>query len=62
MASEAYIDAAADLIGLPLQPEWKPGVARFLDLAASMAALVEAVELDDGELIQAPVYVPHNRD
>lgn len=61
MKSDDYVDAAAALIGLPLAPEWRPGVVRFLDLAAEMAAVLEQVELDDAELVQAPVFVPHDR-
>ncbi|MBF9033135.1 DUF4089 domain-containing protein [Rhodobacterales bacterium HKCCE2091] len=52
----AYIDAAADLVGLPLRPEWRPGVARFVALAAGMAEVLDRVDLDDAELVQAPVY------
>ena len=42
---DAYIDAVAPAVGLTLDPGWRPGVARFLALAAGMAARLEAVEL-----------------
>ena len=54
--TERYMDAAAGLIDLPLAPDWRPGVVRFLDLAAEMAAVLEAVPLDDAHLELAPVY------
>jgi hypothetical protein len=44
-AAERYVDATAAALGLPLAPEHRPGVLRFFGLAASMAALVEAVPL-----------------
>ncbi|MFM2067913.1 MAG: allophanate hydrolase [Pseudomonadota bacterium] len=39
-ALAAYVDAAAARIGLPLQPEHRPGVVLYVDLAAGMAELV----------------------
>ena len=61
MTTDAYIDATAGLLGLTIEPEWKPGVAKFLGLAAELAATLEAVPLDDGELVLAPVYTPPER-
>ena len=58
MPTTDHIDAVAELVGLRIEPEWRLGVERFLALAADMAAVLETVELDDGELIQAPVYAP----
>ena len=59
MASEtdAWIDAASAVVGLPIAEAWRPGVARFLALAAEMAATLESVDLGD-ELALAPVYLP----
>ena len=54
--TERYMDAAAGLIDLPLAPDWRPGVVRFLDLAADMAAILEDVPLDDAHLELAQVY------
>ena len=55
---ETYVDAAAIALGLPLDPEHRPGVLRFFALAAEMAALVEAVPLDahaESAVVFAPV-------
>jgi hypothetical protein len=55
---DAHIDATAALIALPVAPERRAGVARFLELAAEMAATLDRVELDDGGLDLAPVFAP----
>jgi hypothetical protein len=55
---DAYIDAASAATGLAIAEAHRPGVARFLALAAEMAAVLEAVPLDDGELALAPVFAP----
>jgi len=39
---EAYVDAAAAAIELPLSPQHRPGVLRYLALAAGMADLIAA--------------------
>ena len=53
----AYVDAAAALIGLKLDPAHRPGVIVNMQRNAQMAALVfGAPEEPPGE--QAPVYVP----
>ena len=54
--TERYMDAAAGLMGLPLADEWRPGVARFLDLAGEMANVLESVPLDDAHLKLGSVY------
>ena len=55
--TNAYIDAASRIQGLSIEPEWKPNVARFLDIARSMARLVgETGALTDAEA--APVFTP----
>jgi 1-carboxybiuret hydrolase subunit AtzG-like protein len=52
---DAYIDSAAALLGLPLEPEWKPAVRANLEVTLKLAALVGEKELpDDAE--PAPVY------
>jgi len=43
---EAYVQASALALGLPLSPEYRPGVVRFFSIAAEFAAVVEAVPLD----------------
>ena len=52
---DAYVDAAAQALGLTLAPEWKPGVRANLEVTFKLAALVAEKELpDDAE--PAPVY------
>jgi len=55
--AEAYVDAAAAALGLPLDPDHRPGVVSHFMLAAAMADLVAAqgLHLDDEA---APVFVP----
>ncbi len=53
----AYVDAAAALIELRLDPAHRPGVILNMQRIAEMAALVMAFELpDDAE--PAPVFRP----
>ena len=42
---EAYVDAAAAAVQLPLSPGHRPGVLQYVALAARMAALVAAQPL-----------------
>jgi hypothetical protein len=42
---EAYVDAAATAIGLPLQPEHRPGVLHYFALAAGLAESMSADSL-----------------
>ena len=54
---EAYIDAVAAVIDLPIAAEHREGVVRYFELAAQLAVLVNAVPLgiaDD----PAPVFKP----
>jgi hypothetical protein len=44
-ALEAYLDASAAALVLPIAPEHRPGVLRYLALAAGFAAQVDAVPL-----------------
>ena len=53
----AYVDAAALLIGLPLDPAHRPGVVLNLGWVAAMAALVMEFPLPD-ETAPAPVFAP----
>ena len=59
---DGYIDAASALLDLRIADAWRPGISRYLGLAAGMAALLEAVDLDDGALDLAPVYLPPDLD
>jgi hypothetical protein len=54
---EAYVDAAAKLVGLPLDPAHRPGVVQNLGRIAQMAALVMAFPLPE-ETEPAPVFEP----
>ena len=52
---EAYIDAAAQSLGIPLQPEWRGEIRANLAMTFKLAALVAEKELpDDAE--PAPVF------
>ena len=42
---EAYVDAAAAALNLPLSPQHRPGVLNYFALAAGMAELVAAQPL-----------------
>ena len=54
---EVYVDAAAALIGLPIDPVHRPGVVVNLERLAQMAALVMEFPLpEDAE--PAPVFRP----
>ena len=54
---EAYVDAAAALVGLPLDPEHRPGVVLNLERIAVLAALLMAFPLPD-DTEPAPVFSP----
>jgi len=58
MVDRAYIDAASAVVGLTIAEAYRPGVTRFLALAAEMAQVLDAVELDDDDLALAAVYLP----
>ncbi len=52
---DSYIDSAAQMLGLPLEPEWKAAVRANLEVTLKLAAIVGGKELpDDAE--PAPVY------
>jgi hypothetical protein len=54
---EAYVDAAAAALALPLHAEHRPGVLRYFALAAEFAELVMAAPLGPFDE-PAPVFVP----
>jgi Protein of unknown function (DUF4089) len=43
--AQAYVDAAAAALDLPLAPEHRPGVLQYFALAAGFAAQLQAVPL-----------------
>jgi hypothetical protein len=49
MDVERYADAAAQALGLPLAPEHRPGVLRYLQLVAQMAPRVMDFSLSPAE-------------
>lgn len=53
----AYVDATAELIGLPLHPDHRPGVLRYFALAASMAEALSAAPVGV-EVEGADVFLP----
>jgi hypothetical protein len=55
--ADAYVDAAAALIGLPIDPAHRPGVVLNLERIAQMAALVMDFPMPD-ETEPAPVFRP----
>jgi Protein of unknown function (DUF4089) len=54
---EAYVDATAKLIDLPIAPEHRPGVVQFTAGLFEAAALVSELPLPD-EVEAAPVFYP----
>jgi len=52
---DAYVDAAAHALGIPLRPEWRDSVKANLAVSFRMAALVTAFPLPD-EAEPAPVF------
>jgi hypothetical protein len=42
----AYVDAAAQVLGLKIAAEYRPGVLRFFGLAAALAEQVMTLPLD----------------
>ena len=59
---EAYVDAAAAALNLPLSPEHRPGVLHYFALASTMAELVGSQPLaitDDPAEAFVPVSPSH---
>lgn len=54
---EAYVDAAAAALQLPLAPEHRPGVLSYFALAAGMAELVAGKPLGPAD-DPAEAFVP----
>ena len=54
---EAYVDAAAALLDLPIAPAYRFGVLRYFALAGEQASLVAAVPLGSADEAAA-VFVP----
>ena len=58
---EAYVDAAAAVLDLPLAPEHRPGVLAYFALAAGLAESVLAMPLGSAD-DPAPVFTPIGPD
>ena len=52
---DAYIEAAAHALSLPIEPEWKPAIRANLQATLKHAALVDEFPLPD-EAEPAPVF------
>lgn len=57
MDFEAYLDAQSALLGLPISAEQRPGVLRYLQLAATLAPRVMDFKLTPGDEAGS-VFVP----
>ncbi len=58
---ERYADAAAAALDLPIAPEHRPGVLRYLALAAGFAAQLDGVPVtthDEPAVNFAPTHEP----
>jgi hypothetical protein len=54
-AIEALVDSAAEVLALPIEPEWKPAIRANLQVTLRLAAVVAEFELpEDAE--PAPVF------
>jgi hypothetical protein len=54
-ALDEFIDAAARTLGIPIEPQWKPGIKANLQVTLRVAAMVADFELPD-EAEPAPVF------
>jgi hypothetical protein len=52
---DKLIDGSAAALGLPIDPEWKPGIKANLQMTLRVAAMVAEFELAD-EAEPAPVF------
>jgi len=50
-----YIDATASMLGLPVQPAWRPAIRANLEVSLRLARLVEEFPLPD-EIESASVF------
>lgn len=52
---DQFIDAAAGVLALPIEPAWKPAIKANLQVTLRLAAMVTEFELPD-EAEPAPVF------
>ncbi len=55
--ARAFLDVASALVGLDIQPEWKPNVASFLEMAGRMAEAIDATGASTS-VEAAPIFTP----
>lgn len=53
----AYVDAMAQVVGVPIDPQYRDSVIANFERTAQVAALALSEELPD-DLINAPVFRP----
>jgi hypothetical protein len=53
--SDHYVTAAADMLGIPLRPEWRAAVRQNLDVILRHAATVREFRLPD-DVEPAPTF------
>lgn len=54
-----YVDAAAEFLNLPIDPDYRPGVIANLEMIAEIARLVTEFPLAEEEEVEpAPVFHP----
>ena len=54
---DAYIGSASVVMGLPIQPDWRPSVLANMRTIAAAAALLRSEPLDD-TTEAAPIFQP----
>ena len=52
---DAFVHASTAALGIPIEPEWKPGIKANLQFTLRVAAMVAEFELPD-EAEPAPVF------
>ena len=52
---DAFVHASAAALGIPIEPEWKPGIKANLQFTLRVGAMVAEFELPD-EAEPAPVF------
>lgn len=52
---DVYIDAAAEVLALPVEEAWKPAIRANLDVSLKMARMVQEFPLPD-EIEPASIY------
>jgi hypothetical protein len=56
-ALDAHLDAATALLGLKVEPDWRPSILAHLAATLAAARIVDGFELDD-DAEPAPIFLP----